>query len=132
MLDPVGPLIWFLKVAEDDHDNPGIMMDEAKTAIADAVRLLGNASTQISWVQMRKHLKALNPDIQDLADEDIHREAAPDLTRPLPPVCQLPPDGLASAKAKFLKMEVMGIIRRSNSAWASPLHMVDSALAGTI
>ena len=31
---------------------------------------------------------------------------------------------LAVAKAEFLKMEKAGIIRRSTSAWASPLHMV--------
>ena len=29
---------------------------------------------------------------------------------------------LASAKAKFAKMEKEGIICRSNSPWASPLH----------
>jgi hypothetical protein len=31
---------------------------------------------------------------------------------------------LAAAKADFLQMERDGIIRRSNSPWASPLHMV--------
>jgi hypothetical protein len=31
---------------------------------------------------------------------------------------------LAAAKKEFLKMEEEGIIRRSSSAWASPLHMV--------
>ena len=43
---------------------------------------------------------------------------------------RLPPDRLASAKAKFLKMEAMGIIRRSNSPWASPLHLVPKASGG--
>ena len=43
---------------------------------------------------------------------------------------RLPPDRLASAKAEFLKMEAMGIIRRSNSPWASPLHMVPKASGG--
>ena len=37
---------------------------------------------------------------------------------------RLDPEKLTAAKAEFLKMEQMGIIRRSNSPWASPLHMV--------
>jgi len=31
---------------------------------------------------------------------------------------------LESAKAEFRKMKEAGIIRRSDSPWASPLHMV--------
>jgi hypothetical protein len=37
---------------------------------------------------------------------------------------RLDPVKLAAAKADFLQMERDGIIRRSNSPWASPLHMV--------
>ena len=37
---------------------------------------------------------------------------------------RLPPDKLKIAKEEFRKMEDMGIIRRSNSQWALPLHMV--------
>ena len=37
---------------------------------------------------------------------------------------RLNPEKLAAAKAEFLKMEQMGIIRRSNSPWSSPLHVV--------
>jgi len=37
---------------------------------------------------------------------------------------RLPPDKLAAAKAEFKTMEQMGIIRRSDSPWSSPLHMV--------
>jgi hypothetical protein len=33
-------------------------------------------------------------------------------------------DKLAAAKAEFQKLEEEGIIRRSSSCWASPLHMV--------
>ena len=40
------------------------------------------------------------------------------------PARRLPPDELAAAKAEFCSMEFMGIIRRSSSPWASPLHMV--------
>ena len=37
---------------------------------------------------------------------------------------RLAPDKLAIAKEEFRNMESMGIIRRSNSQWSSPLHMV--------
>ena len=41
-----------------------------------------------------------------------------------------PQTRLVSAKAEFLKMEAMGIICRSNSPWASPLHLVPKASGG--
>jgi hypothetical protein len=37
---------------------------------------------------------------------------------------RLVPEKLAAAKASFAKMERQGIVRRSDSCWASPLHMV--------
>jgi hypothetical protein len=37
---------------------------------------------------------------------------------------------LAAAKAEFEKMEQEGVIRRSTSPWASPLHMVEKADGG--
>jgi hypothetical protein len=37
---------------------------------------------------------------------------------------RLDAEKLAAAKEEFLKLEAGGIIRRSASAWASPLHMV--------
>ena len=37
---------------------------------------------------------------------------------------RLPPDKLVIAKEEFREMEDMGIIRRSDSPWSSPLHMV--------
>ena len=37
---------------------------------------------------------------------------------------RLDTDKLAAAKAEFTKMEQLGIIWRSSSPWASPLHMV--------
>ena len=43
---------------------------------------------------------------------------------------RLSPDKLAAAKAEFANMEAMGIIRRSSSPWASPLHMVPKASGG--
>ena len=43
---------------------------------------------------------------------------------------RLPPDKLSAAKEEFNRMEAMGIIRRSSSPWASPLHMVRKASGG--
>ena len=43
---------------------------------------------------------------------------------------RLLPDKLALAKEKFRTMEEMGIVRRSNSPWASPLHMVPKNSGG--
>ena len=38
--------------------------------------------------------------------------------------CRLPPKKLAIARDEFRTLEEMGIIQRSTSQWASPLHMV--------
>ena len=38
--------------------------------------------------------------------------------------CRLAPDKLAAAKKEFEALEKMGIIRRSDSQWSSPLHLV--------
>ncbi len=37
---------------------------------------------------------------------------------------RLDPEKLAAAKKEFLAMEAAGVVRRSNSPWAAPLHMV--------
>jgi hypothetical protein len=43
------------------------------------------------------------------------------------PFRRLDPEKLAAAKAEFATLERDGIVRRSNSPWASPLHMVRKA-----
>ena len=43
---------------------------------------------------------------------------------------RLKPDKLQIAKDEFAKMESLGIIRRSNSPWSSPLHMVPKKSGG--
>ena len=43
---------------------------------------------------------------------------------------RLPQEKLTVAKAEFDKMEKIGIIRRSNSLWLSPLHVVPKLDSG--
>ena len=43
---------------------------------------------------------------------------------------RLPPDKLAIAKEEFRNLEQLGIVRRSNSPWSSPLHMVPKSSGG--
>ena len=44
---------------------------------------------------------------------------------------RLSPAKLAIARREFAEMEKLGIVRRSSSTWASPLHMVEKATPGT-
>ena len=41
--------------------------------------------------------------------------------------CHLDGEKLRVAKEEFLKMEKLGIVRRSDSPWASPLHVLPKA-----
>ena len=50
----------------------------------------------------------------------IKMEGQPLYARP----CRLDQVKLAAAKAEFQRIEAAGIIQRSDSPWASPLHMV--------
>jgi cleavage and polyadenylation specificity factor subunit 1 len=43
---------------------------------------------------------------------------------------RLPRDKLAVAKEEFLHLQQLGIVRRSNSPWSSPLHMVPKSSGG--
>ena len=43
---------------------------------------------------------------------------------------RLSPDKLAIARREFAEMEALGIVRRSSSPWASPLHMVEKKTPG--
>ena len=54
-------------------------VEDARAAVADAIRLLGNASAGMSRLRRKRILKSLNPDIADLAEEEIFQSAAPSL-----------------------------------------------------
>ena len=49
----------------------------SSVALSSAITLLGKASAQVSRLRRKKTLKAVNPEIQDLAEEDIYSRAAP-------------------------------------------------------
>ena len=75
--DPVAPLIRLLHACDDDGSS--LSMEDARAAVADAIRLLGNASAAMSRLRRKRILKSVNPDIVDLAEEDIFQSVAPNL-----------------------------------------------------
>ena len=77
--DPAAPLLQLIHGTDPSTEGPGLDIEDVMKAAADTIRLLGNASAQISKLRRRKILKVVNPDIQDLAEEDIFESAAPDL-----------------------------------------------------
>ena len=77
MLDSVGPLASVLNAMEKCGDD--FTLEDAQSALRNAIKLLGNTSSQICRLRRQKILKAVNPDIQDLADEEIYSDAAPNL-----------------------------------------------------
>ncbi len=78
VLDPINPLLHLLERLHQAEDGEGISFEEMIHGAQEALRLIGNAFSQISTTRRKKVLKALNPDIQDLATEEGHfKESAP-------------------------------------------------------
>lgn len=77
MHNQVAPLIRLLHTC-DDVEVP-IFIDDAKEVIVESIQLLGNASVDMSRLQQKRLLKSMNPDLADLAEEEIFEEAAPNL-----------------------------------------------------
>ena len=76
VLDPVRPLVKMLHSLDEE----GYTIKEACFDLMEALRLLGNASSQIARAHRRKVLRMVNPDIQDLAgEEELFRATAPSL-----------------------------------------------------
>ena len=44
-------------------------VDEAKSIVRDSLKLIGNTSATISKMQRKRVLKALNPALQEMADD---------------------------------------------------------------
>ena len=73
----VASLICLLHACDDDESS--LSVKDARAAVADAIRRLGNASAGMSRLRRKRILKSVNPDIADLAEEDIFQSAAPNL-----------------------------------------------------
>jgi hypothetical protein len=65
--------------------------------------------------------KRLPPVTKHNVEHHIQVKDGPPITAKF---CRLDAEKLAAAKAEFDQLEQDGIIRRSDSPWASPLHMV--------
>ena len=125
----------------------GLVVDLRNRRILDAEQPGGNVCAS---VQDTAVLQPVAP-----AEDDVFRQLlarfpallSPDFSAPTmrhgvehhlpttgPPVFararRLDPTKLAVAKAEFSEMERMGIIRRSDSPWSSPLHIVPKADGG--
>ncbi len=62
------------------ENGEAISFDEVTCNVQEVLRLIGNASSQISTTRRKKALKALNPNIQDLVTEEDHfKESAPQI-----------------------------------------------------
>ena len=61
----------------EQEDGEGLSVEQFKAALYAAIQLLGNASAQVSRLRRKKILKSINPEIQDLAEEDLFSAAAP-------------------------------------------------------
>lgn len=74
----MGPLVEPLQ----DLHNPDFAIKDVHAATTDVVCLLDNASSQISCCYWKRISKAVNPEIQDLAnEEDVFKTTAPNLLR---------------------------------------------------
>ena len=77
MLDMTGPLLELMKATESEAEEA---TRHPREMIEDVITLLGNAVGQTSKVRRKRILKACNPDVQDLADEEeVFGEALPNL-----------------------------------------------------
>jgi hypothetical protein len=64
-------------------DEDTLTQAEVRATTPEALKLLGNASSQISHLRRKKVLKSVNADMQDLADEeDLFKGASPNLFGP--------------------------------------------------
>ena len=74
ILDPVGPLTYLLARIDDES----FTAQDARYTVEDAIKLLGNASSQVSAVRRKRILKVVNPKMQDMAEEkELYKSVAP-------------------------------------------------------
>jgi len=126
-------------IGADFLANYELLVDVAKRRLLDSnvfksitLHTAPGPAPSIRWIHEEKFLKILDefPDIirpQFVTPTVPHGVLHEIITRG-PPVAsrvrRLSPEKLSIAQAEFKEMEEMGIVRRSTSPWASPLHMV--------
>ena len=62
-----------------EEDRKDLSLEASRSALYNAIQLIGNASANISCLKCKKMLKALNSNIHNLADKDSFKDAAPNL-----------------------------------------------------
>uniref|UniRef100_A0A1X7UQI9 Uncharacterized protein n=1 Tax=Amphimedon queenslandica TaxID=400682 RepID=A0A1X7UQI9_AMPQE len=79
--DPIAPLLRLLYACSEEADQSevSLLCDDVRPLVTEAIQLLGNASANMSRLRRKKMLKSVNPDIADLAEEDIFEAAPPNL-----------------------------------------------------
>ena len=76
MLDVMAPLLELKGFVEAEEGTP--LPRHSSETVNDALKLLGNALVTTSKLRRKRILKACNPDIQDLAEEEnLFEEAGP-------------------------------------------------------
>lgn len=75
VLDAVAPLTHLLSKVDGEE----YTVDEAKETVRESLKLIGNASLNISRMRRKRVLKSLNPRVQDMADESELFKSSPPL-----------------------------------------------------
>lgn len=81
-------------------------------AISAATEPYGKLLTEFTYITMSNSPNHAPNMVWNTSSPSVHARAH-----------RLPPDKLATAKAEFNRMQSMGIICRSSSLWACPLHV---------
>jgi hypothetical protein len=118
----------------------GLMVDLRGQLLVDTTTYLSHPLNKTSGVSSRVHNVSSKNDFADIINEfpailnptfsssTVKHGVQHFIQTTGPPIHsharRLSPEKLAIARDEFRAMEKMGIIRRSNSQWASPLHMV--------
>ena len=130
---PAGtPASRAVRCSLSDHQWPGSFIGavEVEAVNATAVKLPPAVSQDFSSL-LAKFPKVTNKDGLQFASPDPAHGVFHHILTEGPPIAakarRLDAEKLAAAKAEFASMEAAGIIRRTDSPWSSPLHLVKKA-----
>ncbi|BHF73861.1 hypothetical protein SprV_0401694500 [Sparganum proliferum] len=113
--------------ADRRSPSPGLHLQAANCS---PIPTFGSLSLTLN-IGLRRHPKICNPRVRS---GEVQHDVVHHIRISGPPVFarlrRLPPERFQTAKAEFEHMLQLGIIRPSESPWASPLHMVPKAKSG--